>query len=159
MHWTLREARVEDVDAVAEVWHEAWHAGHGAHVPRRLLPYRTRAQFATRLPALLASTTVAVVDDAVMGFVRTDEDELELLFVAAGARGTGIARALLRHDELAIAQRFAAAWLQVTNENARARRFYEREGWHDVAALPYEAETPDGRIPIASRRYERSLLR
>ena len=47
----------------------------------------------------------------------------------------------------------------MANGNARARRFYERQGWTDVAAIDYQAEIKGGTIPVPCRRYERVLRR
>ena len=37
--------------------------------------------------------------------------------------------------------------------NARARRFYEREGWRDEGHVDYAAEGPDGPIVVSTRLY------
>jgi hypothetical protein len=54
----------------------------------------------------------------------------------------------------AIATRFAAGWLAVVAGNARARRFYERNGWRDAGAIDYAAEIRGGTLPVPCRRYE-----
>ena len=38
---TLRAATMNDVEAVAEVWHRGWIDGHRGQVPEALLPHRT----------------------------------------------------------------------------------------------------------------------
>jgi ribosomal protein S18 acetylase RimI-like enzyme len=68
-----------------------------------------------------------------------------------------VADALLRHAEQRIAERFATAWLAVVEGNGRARRFYERCGWHDAGCFDYQAEIEGGRLPVRSRRYEKRL--
>jgi GNAT superfamily N-acetyltransferase len=95
----------------------------------------------------------------VVGFVTVRDDEVEEVFVAAGARGNGTADALLRHAEQVIAARHEVAWLAVVDGNARARRFYERNGWRDVGGFDYAAEIAGGRLPVPSRRYEKRLTR
>ena len=47
--------------AVADLWHEGWHAGHAGHVPEGLTELRTLAAFHERTPLRVADTTVAVV--------------------------------------------------------------------------------------------------
>jgi GNAT superfamily N-acetyltransferase len=153
----LRAATMDDVEAVAEVWHRAWVDGHLGHVPEALLPHRTLDHFRRRVPERIPSTTVAVIDARVVGFVTVREDEVNQLFVAEAARGTGVAAALLRHAEGVIALRADVAWLAVADGNARARRFYERQGWRDVAAIDYQADIEGGTIPVPCRRYERVL--
>jgi len=154
---TLRPATADDAEAIAEVWHRAWNDGHAGRVPEALLPHRTLDHFRRRVAERIPSTTVAVLHARVVGFVTVRDDELNQLFVAAAARGTGVAAALLRHAEGVIGLRAGVAWLAVADGNARARRFYEREGWRDVAAIDYRADIEGGSIPVPCRRYERVL--
>ena len=156
---TLRPATAADVDAIADVWHQGWVDGHVGHVPAALHPHRTLEHFRRRVPPRIPSITVAVADARILGFVTVHHDEVEQLFVAREARGTGVAAVLLRHAEGVIALRADVAWLAVANGNARARRFYERQGWTDVAAIDYQAEIEGGTIPVPCRRYERVLRR
>ena len=58
--------------------------------------------------------------------------EVEQVYVAAGHRGSGVARLLLAEAErLVAAGGHPRAWLAVVAGNERARRFYAREGWTD----------------------------
>lgn len=156
---TLRFATLADVEAIAGVWHDAWRDGHVGHVPDALLPERTLDNFRQRTPARLALTTVALRDEQVIGFATVSDDELEQLFVAAAARGTGAAVQLIDHAETLIARRFQTAWLAVVAGNARARRFYERQGWHDAGGLAYQAElAAGGTLIVPSRRYEKRVV-
>lgn len=154
---TLRAAATADVEAIAAVWHAGWRDGHIGHVPDALLPHRLPEHFRERVPPRLPATTVAVLGSRVVGFATVHDDELEQLFVAAEARGGATARALLRHAEQVVAARYPVAWLAVATGNARARRFYERNGWRDVRAIDYAAEIRGGTIPVPCRRYEKGL--
>ena len=155
---TLRPASVDDVEALAALWHRGWIDGHAGHVPRELHAHRTLDDFRKRVPAKLPATTVAELAGKIAGFVTLHDDELEQLYVDGSARGAGVAGVLLRHGERLIAERFPVAWLAVAVGNARARRFYAREGWTDAAALEYPAEVPDGpRIVVPCRRYEKPV--
>lgn len=153
----LRAATRDDVEDIATIWHHAWIDGHRGHVPPGLEAHRQLDHFLARVPPRIEVTTVAVAGGAVVGFVSVHEDELEELFVAAAARGTGVAAALLAHGEARIAARFDRAWLAVVAGNVRARRFYERCGWSDAGALDYPAETLSGSFIVPSRRYEKEL--
>jgi GNAT superfamily N-acetyltransferase len=94
----------------------------------------------------------------IVGFVTVRGEELEQLFVAATHRGSGIAADLLSAGEARIAAGgHPEAWLAVVAGNTRARRFYERAGWSDGGPLDYQAETPQGAVPVATRRYLRRL--
>jgi GNAT superfamily N-acetyltransferase len=159
MDFHLRPASPGDVEAIAGVWHEAWGDGHLGNVPEALMPFRGLAHFRERVPPRIPGTTVAVSGPRVVGFVTVRGDEVEEIFVARDARGSGVAAALLRHAERAIAARHDLAWLAVVDGNARARRFYERNGWRDAGAFDYAAEIPGGTLPVPSRRYEKRLSR
>lgn len=153
----LRAAEPADLEAIAGVWHDAWHDGHAALVPAALLPHRTREYFRELAQRQLPQITVAVQAGAIAGFVGVDEDELELLFVGREARGKGVARRLIERGEQEIARRFARAYLVVVEGNVRARRFYERCGWMDAGVEEYVAPIPGGGLPLTCRRYEKSV--
>jgi len=157
----MRPATAADVDAIARIWHAGWRDGHLGHVPDELHAHRGLDAFVARVPPRLATTTVAEVDGGgeIVGFITVIGAELEQLYVAAHARGSGVAAALLERAEQQIGERFEVAWLAVASGNARARRFYERRGWHDAGALDYAAEIAGGTLAVACRRYERKLAR
>ena len=156
---TLRAATTDDIEAIATLWHRSWQDGHLGNVPESLLPHRRPEAFHARVPSRVPRTTVAIVAASVVGFVTVHDDEVEQLYVAAPARGTGVANALLRHAERSIAARFDVAWLAVAPGNARARRFYERGGWHDAAGFDYATEIEGGTMPVPCRGYEKRLER
>jgi ribosomal protein S18 acetylase RimI-like enzyme len=91
--------------------------------------------------------------------VTVHDDEVEQIYVAREARGGGAAQALLRHAEQVIAARFEAAWLALIAGNARARRFYERNGWCDTVGFNYAAEITNGTMWVPCRRYGKHLTR
>lgn len=153
----FRPATHADVEAIAAVWHRGWRDGHLGHVPESLPPHRGLDDFRRRVPPRLPGTTVAVLGSDVVGFVTVHDDEVEQVYVSESARGTGVADALLRHAEQVIAARYDVAWLAVVDGNARARRFYERNGWHDAGAVDYAAEITGGTMPVPCRRYEKEM--
>jgi ribosomal protein S18 acetylase RimI-like enzyme len=102
--------------------------------------------------------SVAALDGSVVGFVATKDDEIDQLFVDAAARGLGVADTLLRAGEDAIAAAgHPDAWLAVVATNARARRFYERNGWSDGGEFSYTTDAPGGTIEVPCRRYVKQL--
>ncbi|MFE7166313.1 GNAT family N-acetyltransferase [Streptomyces sp. NPDC057616] len=155
---TLRPAEPGDAVAVAEIWRDGWRDGHLGHVPDVLVAVRTPESFAVRAAQRVSDTTIAVVEGGVAGFVMVVEDEVEQLYVAAAHRGSGVAGALLACAErLGWEQGHERVWLAVATGNARARRFYERQGWVDEGAFGYPAEGPDGPIPVPCHRYVKPL--
>jgi GNAT superfamily N-acetyltransferase len=155
---SLRAATLADVERIAVVWHGAWRDAHVGHVPDALLPERTLDNFRERTLSRIPVTTVAVRDGQVIGFAMVSDDELEQLFVAAEARGTGASVRLLEHSETLIARHSRSAWLGVVAGNARARHFYERHGWHDAGPIAYRAELAcGGTVIVTSRRYEKRV--
>ena len=157
--WALRGATAGDVDAIARVWHAGWGDRHRGHVPPVLYRHPGLEALRERVPARLPTTTVATVASLVVGFVVAVDDEIEQLYVAAAARGSGVAAALLAHGERIIAETYDLPWLAVVAGNARACRFYQRHGWRDASAIDYLAETAGGPVPLPSRRYEKQLKR
>lgn len=143
------------------MWHRGWHDGHTGHVPDQLLPYRSVAIFRALAAARVDVTTVAAVSGLprrpLTGFVVVKGDEVEQLFVDAPWRGRGVAVRLMEHAERAVAAQYPAAWLAVVAGNARARRFYERLGWHDDGPIETVAETTDGPMSIPTLRYVKLL--
>jgi GNAT superfamily N-acetyltransferase len=155
----LRAATPEDAEAIATIWYLGWRDGHLGHVPDSLHEHRRLVHFRARVPPRVPRTTVATIASAIVGFVTVHDDEVEQVYVAERARGGGAAQALLRHAEEVIAAGFDTAWLAVVAGNARARRFYERNGWRDAGGFDYAAEITGGTIPVPCRRYEKRLTR
>lgn len=161
----LRAARPDDVDVIAAIWHAGWADGHAGHVPAGLADHRKPVDLARLAAQRIETTTVAVTgvgpddddDGIVVGFVTVHGDEVEQVYVAPSARGTGAVTPLLGAGEAAIASGHAAAWLAVVAGNTRARRCYERHGWHDAGAFSYAAETADGPFTVPAHRYVKSL--
>jgi GNAT superfamily N-acetyltransferase len=156
---SLRPARESDVPVVAGIWYEAWLDGHLGNVPDDLVRIRTPESFQTRTAPRVAETTVADTGSGLAGFIMVHDDEVEQVFVAAAHRGSGIATLLLAEAERQIAaQGHEVAWLAVVPGNARARRFYERQGWADEGPFDYPARLESGGIiPVLCHRYTKPL--
>ncbi|WP_129663913.1 GNAT family N-acetyltransferase [Phytoactinopolyspora endophytica] len=151
---TIRRADPRDAAAVAKIWHEGWPDGHLGHVPDELTAARTKKSFETRAADRVGDTVVAVVDDDVAGFVMVVDDEVEQVYVSRHHRGTGVAALLLAEAERLVAGNgHERAWLAVVAGNARARSFYERNGWTDGGPFEYPVETATGRISVPAHRY------
>src|SRR5215218_8422004 len=128
----LRPGTAGDAETVADIWHAGWHVSHPGHVPDGLTARRTLEAFRDRSPGRVADTTVAELHGAVVGFIMVTGDEVEQVYVDPSHFGTGVATDLLAEAERQVgAAGHPVAWLAVARGNARARRFYERQGWTD----------------------------
>lgn len=154
----LRPAQPADAASVAAIWRQGWADGHLGYVPDALVAVRTDESFLVRASQRVDDTTVATVDDEVVGFVMVVDDEVEQVYVASSHRGTGVADRLLADAESRIAAHgHRRAWLAVVAGNARARAFYERMGWDDDGQFDYPAHSHDGPVMVHCHRYIKRL--
>ncbi len=121
----LRPATEADRDAIADIWHASASlpdVGPPDMPSRRELRLRVDVEMATGW-----QVTVAEAGGAPIGFlaIRPGEATLNELFVRPGFLGGGVGRALFEHAKAEMPEGFT---LYTRSSNARARRFYEREG-------------------------------
>ncbi len=154
-----RDAEPSEIPRLAQLWLDAWRDAHAALVPAELLALRTLAGFTERLHRMLPDVRVVGPAGEPYGFSRVKDDELDQLFVAATARGTGAAAALLRDAEARLAAAgVVVAWLSCAIGNERAARFYEKWGWHRTGTMISRPETAAGPFPLEVWRYEKRLV-
>jgi GNAT superfamily N-acetyltransferase len=92
------------------------------------------------------------------GFCIVKDDELYQLFVAAQARGSGVAAALIADAEARLSDGgVEIAWLACAIGNERAARFYEKCGWRRAGIVVNNLDTPNGTFPLEVWRYEKCL--
>ena len=137
----VRPARPEDAAAVAAVHVRTWQAAYdhvfGAErlaVLDEQLPARVERW--ERLLREESGVWVAEDDARIVGFVgwggsrdAGGEGELYSIYVLPEAWGSGAGRALLAVAREALQAGYPESILWVLEDNPRARRFYEREGW------------------------------
>ena len=156
---TVRPAEQSEIPQLARVWYEAWRDAHLDHLPAQLIRVRTLESFRDRLEANLAPVRVVGPLGAPLGLCAIRVDELYQLFVAAEARGSGAAQALLADGEQRLrAKGVRRAWLSCAIGNDRAARFYEKCGWRRVGTMVADLETTEGPFRLKSWRYEKGLL-
>ena len=154
----VRAAAEGELDALAALWHDAWRDAHLGLVPEDLVRVRTRPSFRRRLHHAFAEVRVVGEPGAPLGFSLIKDDELYQLFVAASARGTGVAQALIADAEARLAAAgVATAWLACAIGNDRAARFYEKCGWRRTGVVTNLAETELGTFALDVWRYEKRL--
>lgn len=129
----LRLAVPADALAVARIHCRAWQTGYRGLLPAAYLDGLRAEDRAARYTFDRLEgprTTVAVDGDAIVGFATIHGAELSALHVDPDMWGRGIGRALIaraRGDLAAAGVTEAHLW--VLSGNARAARFYERDGW------------------------------
>jgi ribosomal protein S18 acetylase RimI-like enzyme len=137
----VRRARLEEARAIAQVhaetWREAYEHVFGAERLASVTVDARLAQWERILAAGQSDVFVAAADGLIVGFVSTGdsrdadaEAELFAIYVLPDAWGSGAGSALMRAGLEAMRLRASGdAVLWVLDDNPRARRFYEREGW------------------------------
>lgn len=166
----VRPAVRADAEAIAVVHVASWHETYSGLMPQTVIDARTVPARIERWHRILGtpppegdSIHVAEIDGQIVGFSGTANPrsvadfaaaELSGLYLLAAHHGTGLGAALLRAAVTAARQRGAATLgLWVLTANARARRFYERQG---ALAVAERAEILDGE-PIAEIGYRLDL--
>jgi GNAT superfamily N-acetyltransferase len=138
---TIRAAGAEEAAAMVAVHEEAWDATLGELIGRPLEQIASRTDREARMrkglehlpedaAVLVAERNGAIVGMGVVRLPSGEPGEVRDLYVAPAAWGSGVASVLLEHLVHWLWERGAtSAGLWVGADNARARRFYEREGW------------------------------
>jgi GNAT superfamily N-acetyltransferase len=131
----IREARPDEAQLLAAVQEVASVAALGHIFPPGRHPYpraAVEAHWAAAVGDPEKRTLIALNDDEPLGAACVCEDWLEGLYVVPERWGTGLAGDL--HDralEIVLVLGSELCHLWVLEDNARARRFYERRGWRE----------------------------
>ena len=141
----IRDAVPSDATAIAEVHVESWRAAYAGLLPPMVLDGLSIAQRSRHWSHVLdpmSSDRVVVADrdGEVLGFAQVgpahDADtgsttgQLGTLYLRSDTWGTGVGRQV--HDaglDRLVADGYDSAVLWMLSTNARASRFYERQGW------------------------------
>ena len=155
----VRFAEEGEIDRLAQIWYDAWHDAHARIVPAELVRRRTLPQFRARLLRALPTVRVVGPRGAAVGLCMVKGDELDQLFVAAEARGTGAAAALVADAEARLAAAgVKVAWLACAIGNGRAARFYEKCGWRRSGTVTSHLRIDEREFELDVWRYEKALL-
>jgi GNAT superfamily N-acetyltransferase len=162
----VRPARPRDAAAIAEVHVRSWQTAY-EHIfgAERLATLdetleRRRAGWESHIAAV-HGVAVAEDDGRVVGFVSVgparDEDgvgELFTIYALPEAWGSGVGAALMAEAKALLRPHGDEAVLWVLEDNPRARRFYEREGWTLDGATKEDEFLG---VPVREVRYRLSL--
>lgn len=160
---------LDDAEAIGHVHVRAWQAAYAGVMPHDFLAGLQPTQRADWWRSHLAGappdrpTLVAVDDGRPVGFVhygpaRGDEalGEIYAVNIDPSAFGRGVGQALFAAAVAALVEAgFGDLVLWVAGENARARRFYERNGWRPDGA---EQHGDFGGATVVELRYRTSSL-
>jgi GNAT superfamily N-acetyltransferase len=169
--WTIRRAEISDAPAMGDLHVRSWQAAYRGIVPDKVLDAMSVESRIASWRAILTGHSLreaawVAFDDcgAAGGIVSAgpsgddgaaEAGEVYVLYLLPATWGTGLAEALFSSAMAWLRlQRFEQATLWVFAENARARRFYEREGWSWDGATT--TANLGGRV-LAELRYARSL--
>lgn len=151
----FRAATAADIPAIAAMWHAGWHDGHAAYAPSALTVQRTPDSFTIRTTAHLSQT---IVNGDITAMAMITGDELYQFYVAAAARGTGLATALMAHAEDQFRLRgITRPWLACSEGNTRAARFYAKMGWENCGLVNLAVETLGSPFTVPVWRFEKTL--
>jgi GNAT superfamily N-acetyltransferase len=154
----VRSAEESEIESLATLWHAGWTDAHAAILPPELKQVRTLESFRERLRAGLPNVTTLGPIGAPFGLCWLKDSELYQLYVAAHARGTGVARTLIADAESRLLNAgFDVAWLACAIGNHRAARFYEKSGWHRARNMINVLDTTAGTFHLEVWRYEKAL--
>jgi ribosomal protein S18 acetylase RimI-like enzyme len=136
----VRRAEAGDAAALGEIHVRTWQAAYGHVFGAERLAGMSAERRTEQWRRWLAEGVDAWVfeDDggAAVGFVwigesrdAPDEGELLAIYVLPEAWGSGAGRELMAVGRDALQAAYPTSILWVLEDNPRARRFYEREGW------------------------------
>jgi len=139
----IRWPRPSDAAAIADVHIASWRSAYRGLLPQALLDTLSTSEFTDRWRHQLAdrrrTTLVAEVANRVVGFasfgVSRDPDanagtgELFGLYTATDVWGSSVGRLLHEAVVIELDAGFQQSTLWVLEANARARAFYEKNGW------------------------------
>jgi GNAT superfamily N-acetyltransferase len=164
----VRPAVPEDAYDVARVQVRSWQWAYHGLIARAYLDSLEPETWAGRytfgrMGIGLPFTQVAVDGSTIYGLATTglcrDEDlpnfgELMAIYVDPAHVGNGVGRALITsaRERLSVVSTQAALW--VLQDNVRARRFYERDGWSFDGTRRTRTY---GDAPMPELRYRRTL--
>jgi GNAT superfamily N-acetyltransferase len=158
----VRPALLKDLDGIRNAYLASWRASYaGILTPDELDALAAiRAEYDWRSGIDSPNRVVLVAErqEAIVGVLDIEPDPKEadrlpwirMLYVVPEVWGCGVAHALTEAAvDLVRAAGREAVWLSVLDVHARARHFYEKEGW--------QLAEPKG--PLTKGRFQRLYLR
>jgi GNAT superfamily N-acetyltransferase len=114
-------------------------------IARRTIPF-----FVERITGLLQTTLVEERSGSIVGFSSWSGRLLGQIYVTPACRGSNLATELMAASERAMAlEGITQAELHCVVGNKRARRFYERVGWHHEGEIHEKVAGPGGDVDVS----------
>lgn len=155
----IRRAECAELPALAHLWRDAWRDAHAAHLPAPLVAHRSAEAFLGRLGGFGEALRVAGPVGAPLGFCVAFGDEIDQLFVARAARGSGLAARLLADGEMRLREAgVTLARLDCLPQNARAVCFYRKHGWRSCKLSAEFAPICGEIFRIETQTFKKNLL-
>ena len=157
---TIRVATDRDIAAIQHVAGVTWRATYAGHIPDADIDHFLSSAYSDRNIAaaigrladgyVIAERDGGVIGYAMAGLNRDGDAELFAIYVLPDQHGSGVGFALWEAARASLASRgqLRMCWW-VLAANARARRFYERQG----SILTEEREFQVGGTTIREARY------
>lgn len=143
----FRDAQPQEADDLAVLWHSGWQDAHASILPAEMVRHRTLENFKQRMRDNIAHVRVAGPVGTALGFSMFKGDELNQFYVAAAARGTGLAAEFLKDaEQTLLARGVRKPWLACAIGNHRAAKFYSKHGWQYVGNTVLDLPMPDGTV-------------
>ncbi len=139
---TLSEATVRDAAAIAAL--------HGASFRRGWSDVEIEQLLTERNTVTHRATAGRSLRGFILSRIAAGEAEILSVAVAQAQRGRGLASALLNlHMRRLAGFGVKAVFLEVDEDNAPARRLYDRAGFHEVGRRPGYYQKNDGQTATA----------
>ncbi len=133
----LRRGAPNDVQAVAELLHAAWHQTYDRVLPPQLTAPRTRDAFRDEIAQGIDRAWLAWWGPRLVGYMKLTANCVDQLWVAPRHQRRGVGSRLLAQ---ALADFQAAGYQGVQagceDFNQAACGFFERQGWRVIGAEP-----------------------
>ncbi|MGV3510538.1 MAG: acetyltransferase [Novosphingobium sp.] len=130
---SIRPSRPDDGKRALEIWASAVDATH------HFLTHEDRLAIGREVADFLPETQMTLAvdkSDLAMGFMIVDGGNIEALFVDAACHGQGVGKALIEHAT----KEFGARRLEVNEQNAGARGFYQRMGFVETGRMDVDGQ-------------------
>ena len=115
------------LDELLPMWRASFEGGVGIVDPH---PLHEQRDYFLREVLPRHDVRVAMLGDALVGFVAASRESIAQLYVRVGCQRSGIGTRML---DWAKAQSGGSLWLHTFAQNRGARAFYERHGFRAVA--------------------------